>query len=192
MNNEHKNKSNEALPLDIKRARRKRLYTILSAGLLLVILIIAVVLLVRPSRTERFRQNLLEAIKENDRQLYLETIDYLSFNGNERMYDFRNKEEQLAIQEAQRRILHIWLDEEKTLWDDEELEKRTVVGEIYLSGSYGSGLAESDEGFALVKKAIKKLEKKHSLGPNQKRIIDRLKNGQVAVGIRSHSHRTRP
>lgn len=194
MNNERKNKSNEALPLDIKRARRKRLYTILSAGLLLVILIIAVVLLVRPSRTERFRRDLLAAIEQNDFEQYIENLEYIS-DVDDNMYDFRNKEERLAVQEAQKRLLHKWLNEDVTLWNDAEREEITILSAILLSGSPewgGTGLAESEEGFELGKKVIEKYKDKYPSEPDNEMFIRRMKDGKVGVGIMGYSNRTRP
>jgi hypothetical protein len=192
MNNERKDKSDESLQSKKKRTERKKFYWILTAGFLLAVSVAAVVLLAWPSRTERFRRNMLESIEKNDYNQYNETMDNLKFNGSDKMYDFRNEEEKLALQKAQTLILQIWLKDDEVLWNDEELEKRTVGGVIYFSGSYGSEMAESEEGFELVKKAIEKLEKKYPSGPNSEMFISRDKDGKVAVGSRSYSRRTRP
>ena len=163
-------------------------FVLCAASLLLAIVAAALIMHTRPSPTERFRRDLLDAVEENNHQRFLDVLSFLQKSDS--LYNFRNEEERKALQEAQALKLQIWLNENVTLWNDEELEKRSIVLTVLTSSSPewgGSGLAESDEGFDLVERAIIKLDTKYPRQHHGRTFIRRDTDGKVVIGERTPS-----
>jgi len=111
---------------------------------------------------------------------------YVKYGFNKDLSKYTNSELEIQRQ-IMVEILRKYVQESGTSWGDNEVENGMVLFSILWGGSPefgGFGVADTEEGYALLQQASKKYSLAYPMHPRSTLIAERHEDGTVSVGVR--------